>query len=91
MRIRILEQCTLALVFVAVPMCAQTKDGKAAPVEVKRVPPPKPLPKEPIPAPDKYPFGQLIQTLGPDPTLGAAESGNGVMNAPASPSLRPAA
>lgn len=84
MRIQILEQCTLALVFVAVPIYAQTKDGKTAPVEVKRVPPPKPLPKDPVPAPDKYPFGQLIQTLGSDPTVGAAEAGNGVANTPAS-------
>jgi type IV secretion system protein TrbG len=42
----------------------QTNDGKSSPVEVKRVPPAKTTQREPLPNPDKYPFGQLIQTLG---------------------------
>ena len=84
MRIRILKQCTLALVLSTGPLGAQTKENRTVPVEVKRVPPPKLLPKEPVPTPDKYPFGQLIQTLGPDPTVGAADIGNGVTNAPTS-------
>src|SRR4051812_41936669 len=84
MRIRSFEQCTMALVLAIVPLGAQTKESKTAPVEVKRVPPPKPPVKEPVPTPDKYPFGQLIQTLGPGPTMGAAEAGNGVTIAPAS-------
>src|SRR6478672_6965241 len=84
MRIQILEQCTMALVLAIVPLGAQTKESKTAPVEVKRVPPPKPPVKEPIPTPDKYPFGRLIQTLGPDPTTGAVEAANGMPNEPAS-------
>src|SRR4051812_39678934 len=84
MRIRILEQCTMALVLATVPLGAQTKESKTAPVEVKRVPPPKSVAKEPLPTPDKYPFGRLIQTIGPDPTVGAVDPANGVPNAPAS-------
>ena len=74
----------MALVLAAVPLGAQTKESKTAPVEVKRVSPPKPLSKEPVPTPDKYPFGELIQTLGPDPTVGGVETANGVPNTPAS-------
>ena len=83
MRLRIFEQCTLALVLITGPVSAQTKENRTAPVEVKRVPPPKPLRKEPLPTPDKYPFGQLIQTLGPDPMAAAGEVGNRVTNPPA--------
>ena len=46
----------MALVLATAPLGAQTKESKTAPVEVKRVPPPKPPAKEPVPTPDKYPF-----------------------------------
>ena len=68
----------LALIAASVPMSAQTKDGKANSVPVKRVPPAQPSPKEAVPSPDKYPFGQLIDSLGSQPD-------------PASPSPAPAA
>ncbi len=84
MTIRILEQCTLALVLATGLLGAQTKESKTAPVEVKRIAPPKPLPKEPVPTPDKYPFGQLIHTLGPDPMADAAQVGNGATAPPTS-------
>jgi P-type conjugative transfer protein TrbG len=47
---------------------AQTKEPKpAAPVEIKRVPPAKPSVREGVPEIEKYPFNQLLRTLGPDP------------------------
>ena len=58
----------LALAMATLPALGQTKDGKSNAVEVKRVPPAKPASKEPVPNPDKYPFGDLIQTLGSEPT-----------------------
>jgi type IV secretion system protein TrbG len=58
----------LALAMATLPALGQTKDGKSNAVEVKRVLPAKPAPKEPVPNPDKYPFGDLIQTLGSEPT-----------------------
>jgi P-type conjugative transfer protein TrbG len=39
--------------------------GQQSPVELKRIPPPA----EGVPAPEKYPFGQLIQTLAADAPL----------------------
>ena len=67
MKLRFVRLCTAVLAIAAGESAAQTKDTKSAPVEVKRVPPSKPSPKESVPNVDKYPFGQLIQTLGPDP------------------------
>lgn len=83
MSIRTFGQYTAALVLAAVPINAQTKQNGPAPVEVKRVPPPKPLPKETVPAPDKYSFGQLIQTLGPDPSAGPTERPSPIAGSPA--------
>ena len=67
MKLRFFRLCTAVLAIAVGESAAQTKDTKSAPVEVKRVPPSKPSPKESVPNVDKYPFGQLIQTLGPDP------------------------
>lgn len=75
---RFRELVALGLMAASVSISAQTKDGKARPVEVKRVPPAKPSPKEAVPSPDKYPFGQLIDSIGSQP-------------GPASPSPAPAA
>jgi type IV secretion system protein VirB9 len=57
----------LALTLANVPALAQQKDAKANPVEVKRVPPGQSTRSELVPNPDRYPFGQLIQTLGSEP------------------------
>ena len=47
-----LKLVALGLMAASVPISAQTKDGKARPVEVKRVPPAKPSPKEAVPSPE---------------------------------------
>jgi type IV secretion system protein VirB9 len=52
--------------------------GQPKPVEVKRVPPPA----EGVPSPDKYPFGELIQTLEPDVPQAAAPPRTSVVAEP---------
>lgn len=76
MTIRYFRLVATVLAFAAAAT-AQTKDAKPAAVEVKRVPPSKPSPKEPIPKLEKYPFGQLIETLGRDSSLPLSDGAKG--------------
>lgn len=75
MKYKLLTLCSAISVIFGAVAEAQSTASNPTVVEVKRVPPEKASAKERIPNVDKYPFGSLIQTLGPDPKVAAGDFG----------------